>query len=103
MRILSLPPGAFLVNQVKIAQIYDETSRLSENIDGVLSLYGIDEKKRAPADAEIPEGKRYDAYALPFTRNPLDKKSPEKEALADKAEYEDIIVKAKMYHVAESE
>ena len=44
-----------------------------------------------------------DAYALPFTRNPLDKKSPEKEALADKAEYEHIIVKAVMYHVAKSE
>ena len=91
------------MNQVKIAEIYDETSRLSENEDGVLFQYGIDEKKRAAADAEIPEGKRNDAYALPFTRNPLDKKSPEKEALADKAEYEQIIVKAVMDHVAKSE
>ena len=103
MRTLSLPPGAFLVNQVKIAEIYNETSRLSENKNGVLFQYCIDEKKRAAASAEIPEGERDDAFALPFARNPLDKKSPEKEALADKAEYEHIIVKAEMYHVAESE
>ena len=103
MGILSLPPGAFLVNQVKIAQIYDETSRLSENKDGVLFLDGIDEKKRATADAEIPEGNGNDAYASPFTGNPLDKKSPEKEALADKAEYEHIIIEAVMNHVVESE
>ncbi len=91
------------MNQVKVAEIYDETSCLSENKDGVFFLYGIDEKKRAPADAEIPEGERNYAYASPFTRNPLDKKPPEKEALADKAEYEHIIVKAVMYHVAKSE
>ena len=66
------------MNQVKIAEVYDETSRLSENEHGVLFHYGVDEKQRAAADAEIPEGERNDAYALPFARNPLDEKSPEK-------------------------
>jgi hypothetical protein len=103
MKILDFPPGAFLVNQVEVPEVYDETSALSENKHGVLSHYGIDEKQHAPADAEVPEGQRHDAFALSLARNPLDKKSPEKEALADKAENEQIIVKAITDHVAESE
>ena len=94
---------ALLVNQVKITGIYDETSRLSENKNGVLFQYCIDEKKRAAASAEIPEGERDDAFALPFARNPLNKKSPEKEALAEEAQNEQIIVKAIAYRVAKSE
>ena len=94
---------ALLVNQVKITGIYDETSRLSENKNGVLFQYCIDEKKRAAASAEIPEGERDDAFALPFARNPLDKKSPKKETLADKPHDKQIIVKAIAYCVAKSE
>ena len=36
------------MNQVKIAEIYDETSRLSENKDGILFQYGIDERRVPP-------------------------------------------------------
>ncbi len=72
MCTLNLPPGAFLVNQVEIPEVYYEPSCLPENEHGVLFLYGVDEKQRAAAYAEVPEGEGNDALALPFARNPLD-------------------------------
>ena len=82
IRTLDPAPGAFHVNQVEIPEVYDETAPLSENEHGVLFQYGIDEKQPAAADAEIPEGERDYAFALPLAGNPLDQKSAEKESLA---------------------
>jgi hypothetical protein len=103
MRTLCPPPGAFSVNQVKIPNVYDETAPLAENVHGVSSQYGVDEKQTSAAYAEIPEGDRDDASAMLFACNPLDKKSAEKKALAQKAENEQIIVTAIMNYFAKSE
>ncbi len=91
------------MNEVEIPHVYDEAAPLSENEHGVLFEYGVNEKQSTAADAEIPEGERYDAFALPFAHNPLDQKSAEKQSLAAEPQNKQIIVKAITDHVAESQ
>jgi len=104
IRILNLPPGSllFLVDQVKITDVYDQAARLPENEHRVLLHYGVDKKQSAAAHAEIPEGERNDAFALSFARNPLYQESPGEQSLAYEAENEKIIVKAISDHVVEA-
>jgi hypothetical protein len=90
------------VNHIEISHVNEEAAPLSENEHGVFFEQGIDQKQRASADAEIPEGKRNYAFALPFAGNPLNEESAEKKALADEAKYEEIIVIAILEQVAES-
>jgi hypothetical protein len=91
------------MNHVKIPQVYEKTTPLAHNEHGILLKYGIDEKQRASAYAKIPKGQRNDASAFPFACYPLNEESAEKEALADKAQYKQIIVTAITDNIAQSE
>lgn len=77
--------GFRLSTQVDISEVDGQSRRLPNDKYRVFSINGVTKKRETTQDAEIPEHHRDDTLFCGFARDPLDKKSREKEGLSDKA------------------
>src|SRR5215813_660755 len=77
--------ASLAVDELEIAQIYEETGPLAEDKNGIFTVYCVGEKGRAARHAEKPERNRNDASSLALAAQPLYEKARGEQGLAQKS------------------
>ncbi len=76
------------MDEPEIAAIDEEAGGLTEDEDRIVPMDGVDEQHQPPADAQVPEGGRYDARLQALGGEPLDEETAEEEGLSSESDSE---------------